>query len=82
MTVKDLPLLAAGCLLPHTMGADICNPGGCLVLRHKLVVVVVLFIAAAAGASYITSNSHNHIENITSNWEQVLILIFIYFLNL
>ena len=31
MTVKDLPLLAAGCLLPHTMGADICNPGGCLV---------------------------------------------------
>ena len=31
MTVKYLPLLSAGCLLPHTMGVDICNPGGCLV---------------------------------------------------
>ena len=24
-------LLAAGCLPPPTMGADICNPGGCLI---------------------------------------------------
>ena len=47
MTVKDLPLLAAGCLLPHTVGADIYNPGGCLVnvgeFSQTLVTYPILF---------------------------------------